>query len=484
MAGGEGGFSQQPMGFNKKEVNDYIAKINQRMKEIETEKKANDEKTQIALKKAQDADKKIKAAADANAKQIADLEEQLKNERRSEESLMKQIDDLKLKLKQKNRADAAGAKDADAKAAAVIAKANEQAKNIIDKANATARDTVEKAKAAATKMVTEAQGAGGGVNTAGLDEFMNVLNSFMSKVTSGVNEVNQKASELLGAQTATPVTVPDFSNITAPQAEAPKAANPPKASKASKEAEKPAADDLFALLEDDESEMNMMDDDLEMITEVRPLDDPKGVPTAVVLEEFDLSASADMDLDLDSPVTEVRPLEEKKRGSDHLVDDDFEKQMLAQTANSASLKNELNDDLLASVRQQEEKFAVKPTNDDVGDFSMDMSEDEDPMAAMLRQAELAFGSAAGNSVEEEEAEEEAPAAGGGDNPWAALQNELLAMEKSGDLEESDDSFAGSSAASDPTAPSADDSAIWDFGDDSTSSDDDDMGMSSDLFGNL
>lgn len=482
MAGGEGGFSQQPMGFNKKEVNDYIAKINQRMKEIETEKKANDEKTQAALKKAQEADAKIKAAVDGSAKKIADLEAELKNERRSEESLMKQIDELKLKLKQKAKVDAASAKDSDAKAAAVISKANAQAKEIIDKANATARDTVEKAKEAATKMVTDAQSAGAAANTAGLDEFMSVLNGFIAKVTSGVNEVNQKASELLGAQAAAPVTVPDFSNITAPQAEAPKAAKAPKAAPAAKSAE----DDLFALLEDDEPDMTDMSDmseDLDMITEVQPLDDPRNVPTAVVLEEFDLSASSDMDLDFDAPITEVRPLDEKKRGHENLVDDDFEKQMLAQTANSASLRNDLNDDMLASVRQQEEQFAVKPTKDDVGGFSMDMSEDEDPMAAMLRQAELAFGGATGESVEEETVEE-APAGSSDDNnPWAALQNELLAMEKSGDLDESDNG-AASAAAADPTVPSADDSAIWDFGDSSSSSDDDDMGMSSDLFGNL
>lgn len=477
MAGGEGGFSQQPMGFNKKEVNDYIAKINQRMKEIETEKKANDEKTQKALKAAQDADAKIKAAVKESEKKVADIEAELQNVRRSEETLMKQVDELKLKLKQKGKVDAASAKDADAKAAAAISKANEQAKDIIEKANATARDTVEKAKAAATKIVAEAGASGGGVNTAGLDEFMSVLNGFMSKVTSGVNEVNQKASELLGAQAAAPVTVPDFSNITAPQAEAPKEVKAPKAAPA---AEKPASDDLFALLEEDDSEMTEMEDDLEMITEVLPLDNPKGAPTAVVLEEFDLSASTDMDFD--TPISEVRPLEEGKRGSEHLVDDDFEKQMLAQTANSASLKNELNDEMLTSIKQQEERFAVKPTTDDVGDFSMDMSEDEDPMAAMLKQAELAFGGASGDSVEEEEPEEKS-SSGGGDNPWAALQNELLAMEKSGDLEESDDD-AGSSSAGDPAAPSADDSAIWDFGDSSSSSDDDDMGMSSDLFGNL
>ncbi|MDE6732537.1 MAG: hypothetical protein K2J77_06645, partial [Oscillospiraceae bacterium] len=373
MAGGDGGFSQQPMGFNKKEVNDYIAKINQRMKEIEAEKKANDEKTQDALKKAREADSKVKAAVEEGKKQAAELEAQLNNERKTGETLMKQIDELKLKLKQKASADAAGTKNADANAQAVIAKANEQAKQIIDKANAVAKDTVEKAKATAAKMVSSAGGgSASGIDSAALDEFMSVLNGFISKVTGGVNEVSQKATELLGAAAREPVAVPDFSNVTAPQAAAPKAAK--------SAAKNDKTDDLFALLEDDEPEAKEPEEELELVTEVQPLDDPKNTPTAVVLEEFDLSSTTEMDLDLDSPVTEVRPLDANKRGSDHLVDDDFEKQMLSQTANSSSLKNQLNDEMLASVKKQEEKFAVKPTKDDVGDvggFSMDMSE-EDP----------------------------------------------------------------------------------------------------------
>lgn len=487
MAGGEGGFSTKAMGFDKKEVNDYIANLNQRMKEIEAEKKANDEKTQTALKKAQEADAQIKAVKDESAKKIADLELQLKTERRNEENLLIQIDDLKRKLKQSGSGSGAGnTKAAEKKAEEIISSANATAKSIVDKANAMVKDTVEKAKTAANRMFAEAQAAGAGsVNTAGLDEFMKVLGGFMDKVTSGVNEVNKKASELLGAKNAEPVTVPDFSNVAAPQAEVPKADVPkaapaPKASKAAA-----SANDLFALLEDDNTSDE--DDDLEMITEVQPLDDPANIPSAVVLDEFDLSQSMDMDFDV--PVTEVKPINAKKRGKADLSDD-FEKQILAQTAHSSSLENDMDEDMLAAVRQQEEQFAVKPTENSVGDFSMDTSEDEDPLAAMLKQAEIAFGSAGSNAPadteEEREPEPEASQSDDSSNPWAALQNELLAMEKSGDLGdtgiESDTIF---SASSDPVVPSADDSAIWDFGDNSSGSfDDDDMGMSSDLFGNL
>ncbi|MDE6728179.1 MAG: hypothetical protein K2J80_09620, partial [Oscillospiraceae bacterium] len=335
---------------------------------------------------------------------------------------------------------------------------------------------------------TNAQGAAGaGVNTAALDEFMGVLNSFMTQVTSGVNEVNQKAGELLGAENAQPITVPDFSNISAPQAEAPKAtAGAAKTAPASKASGKAPADDLFALLEEDDDKNEDMDDGFDMITEVQPLDDPANAPGAVVLEEFDLSAPME-ELDLDSPVSEVRPLDEKKRGNENYVDDDFEKQILAQTANSSSLRNDMNEDLLAAVKQQEERFAVKPTKDDVGEMDMDSAEDEDPLAAMLRQAELAFGGATGDSVSNDDSEDEQPetnsSGSSDDNPWAALQNELMAMEKSGDLEDQDgDSDA--SPMNDVVTPGADDSSLWDFGDGDSGSSDDDMGMSSDLFGNL
>lgn len=487
MAGGEGGFSTKAMGFDKKEVNDYIANLNQRMKEIEAEKKINDEKTQVALKKAQDADKTIKSIKAESDKKVADLELQLKTERKNEEHLLIQLDELKRKLKNKGAgaADGGNTKAAEAKSAEIIAKANATAKDIVERANATARDTVEKAKATANRIVSQAQAsgsAGGGVSAEGLDEFMKVLSVFADNVANGLNEVNSKASELLNAPAAEPVTVPDFSDIAAPQAEAPKAETP-KAKSSGKKAANAAetADDLFALLEEEENTSSSDDDFDDMVTEVRPLDDPSSAPGAVVLDEFDLSQS--MDLDFDEPVSEVAPIDNKKQGKPDLSDD-FEKQILAQTANSSSLKNVMDDELLEAVKMQEEQFAVKPTEDSLGDLDMDAPEDEDPLAAMLRQAEIAFGGSSGSAVSnEEEEEEEESASAAEDNPWAALQNELMAMEKSGDLTESDSS-ADDDMSVDTAVPNADDSAIWDFGDGSTGSDDDDMGMSSDLFGSF
>ena len=480
---GDGGFSTKPMGFDKKEVNDYIANLNQRMKEIEAEKRANDEKTQKALKTAHDAEAQIKAAKDEGAKKIADLELQLKTERRNEENLLIQIDDLKRKLKQGGGSAGGKGGNADKQAEEIIAKANATAKSIVDKANATAKETVDKAKAAANQMISQAQSAGGGgVDPASLDAFMKVLSGFAEKMTSGLNDVNKKASELLGAKAAAPVSVPDFSDITAPQAEAPAAA----VSKSAK-ASAPAAvsDDLFAMLEEDDAPEASIEEEYDTVTEVQPLDDPANAPGAVVLDEFDLSESKNFDLDLDAPVSEVKPINNKNKGKADLSDE-FEKQILAQTANSAMLREELDEEILSAVKQQQEHFAVQPNEEKVGDLSMDSAEDEDPLTAMLKQAELTFGGAAPSASNDEPKESESePESASADsaNPWAALQNELLAMEKSGDLGSTDIESDTGSAAVDPVVPNTDDSNIWDFGStDMGSGDDDDMGMSSDMFG--
>ncbi len=484
MAGGEGGFSTKAMGFDKKEVNDYIANLNQRMKEIEAEKKTNDEKTQSALKKASEADTKIKALKNECDRKIADLELQLKTERKNEEDLLIQIDDLKRKLKQKASAPApskAGSADADKKASEIIAKANAAAKDIVDKANATARDTVEKAKSAAAGIVSGAQGAGG--NAEGLDEFIRAFNGFMDTLKKGAGDLSRKAEELAGAQGSTSVDIPDFSDIVAPSAKAPVASVPVTETVPSKKA-RDLSEDLFAALEESDEDM---DDSLDMITEVQPLDDPSNTPTAVVLEEFDLSNTVGAMDEFDEPVTEVEPIAKKKQGNQELSDE-FERQILAQTANSSMLKDDVDEDLLAAVKQQEDLFAVQPS-DDVSDFDMEQpAEEEDPLAAMLKQAELTFGTATGDKLEEEEPEPEpeiapeepAPA---DTNPWAALQNELFAMEKAGDFGEPETKTAKGKAASvDPVVPNADDSAIWDFGSTDMSESGDDMEMSSDLFG--
>lgn len=496
MAGGEGGFGIKPMGFDKNEVNDYIAKINREMKELRAEKEQNDEKTRKAQKLADEADAKIKAARAEGEKKVSELELQLKTEKKNAENLIDQIDDLKRKLKAKGTADTGSAKAAEKQASEIIAKANATAADIVAKANAAAKDTVEKAKTAAKQMVESAGASGaGGANPAAVNELLGIIGDFVSRVTSGADDIKAKANGLLKAEKSEKraVTVPDLSDIKAPQAEVPAPAASPAPAKVSDTAPKSSEkvlDDIFASLEDDNTD-TADSDDLEMITEIQPLDDPANAPGAVVLDEFDLSQPMSID-ELDEPVDEVKPINSKKRGAADLSDE-FEKQILAQTANSSSLRAEMDDDMYAAVKQQEEMFAVKPSDDNIADFDMDApSDDIATMNDLLKQAELAFGNA---SVDEPADKDDSAAedtsssskSGSGDNMWAELQNELWAMEKTGNLGGSDDngSDAGNSF-DDPPTPDTDNSDIWDLGmgDDDSSGGDDDMSMGSDIFGNL
>lgn len=482
MAGGDGGFSIKPMGFDKNEVNEYIAKINRNMKELEAEKSANDDKVRAALKKADEADDRIKAAKAEGDKKIAELELELKNERKNSEKLLEQIDELKRSLKSKGASGAGSDKAAQKQAEEIIAKANASAADIVKKANATAKNTVEKAKETAQQLVSSAGGGAGGADPAAVNELLGVIGDFVSKVTSGANDLRSKAGSLLKAEKGgkTAVTVPDFSNIKVPQAEAPAAQT------ASKPSAKALDDDIFAALEDDDKKAEQTrEEDFEPVTEVKPLDDPNKVPRADILDDFDLSETGTID-EFDGPIAEVEPTNgDKPTPADLSIE--FEQQILAQTANSSSLRTNMDDEMYASVRQQEEHFAVKPSDDNIADFDMDApSNAVTTMDDLLRQAELAFGGASASAPADNTADEEEtrPASdnSGGDNMWAELQNELWAMEKTGGLGGSDDSGSdGMNVFDDPAAPSADNSDIWNLGlDDMDSSGDDDMSM--DIFG--
>lgn len=472
MAVGEGGFSIKPMGFDKNEVNEYISNIRKRINEMEAEKKVNDEKTKAAVKTAEEAENRIKAAEQRGTEKIAELEAQVKTERRNAESLTIQIDELKRKLKQKAPAAAAGG--------ASTAAAEKQSAEIIAKANKTAQDIVEKAKKSAEQIMASAQSAAQGAaaaqNNAALEDFMSVLKNYLETVNSGFNTVNQKASELLGAPApVAPTVMPDFSSFTAPRAEVPAP---------SAEPETASLGGIFDNMDDSSDDMEPSGFSFDDLAPMNP-DTPKAEP----VDSFDLSHVHQPAVD--EPVDDIAPLDTDAAPKTSL-DNDFMADLIAQTVPSSSLSDELDDDILAAVKAQEEKFAVQPTDADKGvDFDMDMggsgsAADDDPMAALLAQAQAAFGGG-DSSMEMSEPEPEPEAASA--NPWEDLQKQLEAMEQSGNLGGMD--MGGSSEpskdmAEDPKAPSADDSAIWNFGDsgDSSSDDDDDDMMSSDLFGSF
>lgn len=467
MAVGEGGFSIKPMGFDKNEVNEYISNIRKRMNEMEAEKKVNDEKTKAAVKTAEEAENRIKAAEQRGAEKIAELEVQVKTERKNSENLTIQIDELKRKLKQKAPAASGGAS---------TAAAEKQSAEIIAKANKTAQDIVEKAKQNAQQIMASAQGAAAAQSNAAVEDFMAVLKNYLNTVNSGLNTVNQKASELLGASVSSPAAMPDFSAITAPRAETP--------APAASEPETLGGffDNMDDTSNDDMGSSGFSFDDIALMN--------PDVPKAEPVDAFDLSHVHQPAVD--EPVDDIAPLDSANTAKASL-DNDFMADLIAQTVPGSSLSDDLDDDILAAVKAKDEQFAVQPADADKGvDFDMDMggsdsAEADDPMAALLAQAQAAFGGG-GSSMEMSEPEPEPEPEASSANPWEDLQKQLEAMEQSGNLGGSDTGGAAEPSkniAEDPKAPSADDSAIWNFGDggDSDSSDDDDM-MSSDLFGSF
>ena len=78
MAVGDGGFKTVAVGgFDKNEVNTYISDVRKKMKSMEEDMKANNKKTEEALKLAEEADDRIKAAEKAGEEKLAEVNKQL-----------------------------------------------------------------------------------------------------------------------------------------------------------------------------------------------------------------------------------------------------------------------------------------------------------------------------------------------------------------------------------------------------------------------
>lgn len=462
---GNGGFKTAINGFDKNEVNEYIGNLRKKLQEMEAEIKGNDEKTRAAVKTAEEADSRIKDIEAKHASKIAELEAQIKTERRNADTLQNENDELKRKLRHAG----SGAGSASAAGGANTAEAEKRAAEIVDKANATARDIVEKAKQTAHQMISGAGGAqGGGVSREALDSFNAILRDLSNSVNDAFAAANRKASEITGAPAAAAPTL-DLSAFSAPQAEIPA----PKAAAPAPKPEPAAVDDIFADLADDGGDMA----DFGAIKE-EPAN--SGGDTSDGFDMSDLGGFIS-----EEPVDEVAPLDMGKTNK-AVVDEGFTTELLTQTVPSSLLKDQVDEDLFAAVKEREEQFAVQPA-DEEKDFDMgDPADGLDAMNALLGQMGAALESAGGNSgldLEELGASSDSSAS---DNPWADLQNQLNAMEETGD-------FGGGSSAEpepanivpteDPKVPDADDSSIWNFDDDmsSGSSDDD---MSADLFGSF
>ena len=473
---GNGGFKNALNGFDKNEVNEYIGNLRKKLQEMEAEIRSGEEKTRAAVKIADEADSRIRDIESRSAQKVAELEAQIKNERRNSNDLQNEIDDLKRKLRNAaasgGQSNSTSTAEAERKSAEIVAKANAQARDIIEKAKQTADRIVSNAKAAGAPGASN----GGGISEEALQSFSVILRDLSKTVTDALNTANKRASEITGAPAAgVSVADIDFPSFSAPEADisAPRAAAP-------KPEPESAVDDIFSNFMDESSDMSDLSD-------IKPLDPPK--PSHEPVEGFDLSNVGFFTPD--EPVSEVSPLDSKKTGG-AVMDEDFAAELLTQTVPSSNLRDQVDDDMFTALKERDEQFAVQPS--DEKDFSMaDASGGLDAMNALLGQMGAALESAGGGNSSGNgdfdgfggfEASEPAMDSGASDNPWADLQNQLNAMEESGN-------FGGGDAPSsfdtmdapmdDPKAPDADDSSIWNFDDDmsSGSSDDD---MSADLFG--
>ncbi len=477
MAVGDGGFKTAFQGFDKNEVNEYISNLRKKMNELEAEMKDNDSKVKAAVKTADEAEGKIQKLEKANNEKIAELEQQIKTERRNNEDLLNKIDDLKRKVKNGGSvSSSASSADAQKQAAEIIEKANKTAQDTVAVANKTAREVVDKAKQTAKEIVANAQSAsaaGGAAAAVNLDGFMSEVKKFLEQINSGYKKICDKAEEISveEAPAPAPVEIPDFSDVAAPEAAAPTAQVP--------EAEVP------------------------VFSEPEPTPEPASELSFEDLSELSSDMPEENDDDmmagfgtLDEPVTEVKENDTSEH-SKASFDMDFDKELIAQTVPSSTLEaSDIDEDLLAAVREEEAKHAVQPTpEEDRRDFDMDMSDDDDgaeAMRKMLEAAEAAFGGGGNLDFDTDDNSASEPEQASADNPWEDLQKQLEAMEKSGNFGDSEPEPEPAPAAKEPEldftdtddrpTPTTDDSSIWDFSSSEASSDDDDM--SGDIFANF
>lgn len=441
MAAGEGGFSNAINGFNKSEVTEYIGKISKEKQKLESDLRSTEEKLRAAVKIASEADEKVKAAKEESDKQIAELNAKIKEERKKSDELTIQMDDLKRKLKNGGGKSSGGDANAEKRAEEIISAANSKARQIIADAEKKAANMPKGGASAAPAS---------SVDSAAL---MNLLKGFQTMVSGELTKLTAKASDIL----KTPA--PDRSDDTMGMSEG-----------------------LFDNM-DDSAPSDDMGGGMGGFGDFGGFGDMTG-------GSMDMSASPnDMG---DMAAAEVAPLDDPEAPRNEM-DDDFGKDLLAQSVPSSALSDAMQDMFGTAGGDLDIKGTDDSVDFDMGGMQSNGSDggmsDIDAMNALLGQMSASLESAGGSADNVSEAEEETSSSSD-DNPWANLQAQLDAMEKSGNFGGDD---SGSAPEPDmtteaPAAPSADDSSIWNFGNpsDSGSSGDDDMSddMSADLFGSF
>lgn len=451
MAAGNG-FGTSPMGFNKNEVNEYIANLSKRMSEIETEKKELEKKYESVKKIAEGADEKVRLVETEAKEKIDQLENRIKTERKNSEELIDQVDELKRKLK--NAGSAAGSRaggsgntaDAEKRSAAIIAAAEKSAKDTVAAANKTAEEIVEKAKRTAAEIASSSGGARGSVDLSG---FMAQVRAFADSVNAGCKAICDKAAEISDGESGTAVEMPDFTAFASPAANVPDMDT------------KTEPDMDFGGNSEPASDGGM--------------DEINALLASMTGENTD-SADDNMDGGFGfSSASEPEKESASKEQTDSAFGLSFDNDMfagLSDDENSSGKADDMGGELTADFGDAVEASDVKLN--DTG-FDLNPGNEMDEMQKLLEQAELTFG---GGSSEFEE--KTADAAEETADDWSSLQSELDALEKQGGIAENVDMSADSGESASDENP---DNDIWSLGNmDMSENDDDDM--SSDLFGSF
>ncbi len=448
------GFGTSPMGFNKQEVNEYIASLSKRMSELEAEKKEIEKKYESVKKVVDGSDEKIKQIEFASKERIEQLEAQVKTERKNSEDLIDQVDELKRKLKNAGvsvnipAGKSDGTSAARKRASEIIEDAEKTAKETVAKANKTAAEVVEKAKKTASEIMGSAGGAGKSVDLSG---FMAKLREFANSVNAGCKELMDSASEISESQSEASFEMPDFSDFTAPTADVPKTGRSNFGGESDTSSAMDDINDLIASMSggsSDDSDMSgsMGSDEIDMGF---GFSDTNGS-----------RAGAETSLGLDTDISSDDAGEQKASSFDiDLGEDMF-------SGAKAEASDEINSDLSADLADTVEA-------DDVSGPDFGQSSEMDEMQKLLEQAEATFG---GGSSEFEEKTADASEASSDD--WSSLQSELDALEKQDGASDE----APASSGSDDKQSS--DNDIWSLGDMDMSDSSDDDDMSSDIFGSF
>ena len=544
MAVGDGGFKTVAVGgFDKNEVNTYIADLRKKMKSIEEDMRANNKKTEEALKLADEADDRIKQAEKEAEGKIAEVNKQLSVERERAAKFKDELEAMKKELESERKK----MSDMLISGKGVSAEAQKAYADVIDKANADAADIIAKANEKAAAVIAQADEQRADMQSRA-GEFLETLKQQLDTITNGYKVVSGCAAGLLGTELAPiePVELPEVTAVPAapaapaveqaaaeaaeePAEEAAPEAAPEAAEEAPAEAaEEPAAEEApveepaapeaaevpevsadndggmpdaapdgeFATFDDawggNELAQTIYNNEKENAV---PLVNPnqknlfgddlfKGDDSIKVEEltgEFEPEPGEEI-------VEEIKPLDTDNVGK---VDynDNFDNDLLSQTMPSGSI-NDVSESMLDALKAAEAAFAVQPS---ITELDMDepaeqpAESSEDDLMKALREAEEALNSmappASVSMDEDESAAAPEPIVDNSSNPWADLQKQLEAMEQSGAVSAepaAEEPEPVAMAPADPAAPSADDSSIWDFG--STGGDSSDDDMSGDMFG--